>query len=529
MTEQVISDTALNISSQHDEVAEESADDQLKSGDIYQIGLIDPVSEICSSCHDADAKNCAIICYVCENYYHATCRNANGDRKGKDIICRRSFYNSYSSMIQSSIYSKRSGSFIYTCESCKISLDNLKVPKLNLNSSYEVTQNDMLNSKSFQDLLLDAVTDKLSSFKNDILSQVKNTVAELIDSTQVPQSRKSTNVFNVDNNGHNSTQCSIPTYASVAANNQPQNSGCSPVYLSNNTVIDTPSEANEDVIILSNIDGKTCAPVEAVKRKVSEKFKKIPFDFANDRSKSKKIAIRFKNTKAAEDGIKAISSSEFLTELGYKYDDATKMLPKITLSGIPRFVVNGSNHNDLTEDQRREEEKKLIVSEILDKNHCINELVSQGHTLQVVYLSKFNNGELNNVTVGLKVSPLIRTTVLSEQSGYVFIGGRKLLFKDRFHVKQCYHCQHLGHISTDCPEKSNEPTCLYCMGSHRSSSCKIKHQIEKHCCAKCHTSKNTDDVASYGSHNSASLDCPVLVRECKRLAMITDFTSKNLR
>ena len=157
----------------------------------------------------------------------------------------------------------------------------------------------------------------------------------------------------------------------------------------------------------------------------------------------------------------------------------------------------------------------------MNKNQCIDQLVAQGHTLQVVYLNKLSI----NLIVGLKVSPHIRSTVLREQSGFIFLGGKRIPLRDRFHVKQCYHCQKLGHISIDCPEKANNPTCLYCMGKHRSGNCYLKQITNKHCCAKCHTSKYPDDVANYDQHNSASLDCPVLIRECMRLASITDFSN----
>lgn len=46
------------------------------------------------------------------------------------------------------------------------------------------------------------------------------------------------------------------------------------------------------------------------------------------------------------------------------------------------------------------------------------------------------------------------------------------------------------------------------MGNHRSSSCTLKNQVDKHCCTKCHNSTEGNDVASYQSHNSASPNLP---------------------
>ena len=68
----------------------------------------------------------------------------------------------------------------------------------------------------------------------------------------------------------------------------------------------------------------------------------------------------------------------------------------------------------------------------------------------------------SNLTVGLKISPHIRSTVLREQSGYMFLGGKIIIFRDRFHFqKQCYHCQQIGHISLYCPKKADNPTYIF--------------------------------------------------------------------
>ena len=126
------------------------------------------------------------------------------------------------------------------------------------------------------------------------------------------------------------------------------------------------------------------------------------------------------------------------------------------------------------------------------------------------------------------MSPLIRSTILSEQNGYIFIGSKRCLFSDRFDISQCYHCQLLGHISSNCPNKDKDSTCLYCMGNHRSVTCLLKNQHDKHCCAKCNNSATDNDSSDFKSHNSSSPDCPVYVRECQRLANITEYESKNV-
>ena len=181
---------------------------------------------------------------------------------------------------------------------------------------------------------------------------------------------------------------------------------------------------------------------------------------------------------------------------------------------------------NLSESEIREAEKKAVINEICSKNQDVNDLVKLGHTLQVVYMS--TPSPRGTFSVGLKVSPSIRMLLLDTSNGFVFIGDKRITVKDRFFVKQCYHCQLFGHVSTDCPQKLSLPTCLYCMGPHRSSSCPNKHNISSHSCAKCSASTIHGDVAGHKTHNSSSTNCPVYQRECKRLVQVTDFTSKNV-
>ena len=391
-------------------------------------------------------------------------------------------------------------------------------------SSNEVNV-DQLNFilSNFQSRLLESVDEKLAKVDEKVLDAISKLpsfnpelIIESVSKVVEDNITKATNAPNTPQ-----------TYASTLAKDVSESIDTQ-VYIGNKTVIEASSLANSEVIILSNSEGTSCSSVDDVKKAVSEKFKKVPFDFANAKSKSKKIAIRFHDKKAKDQGVEILNASNLLTPLGYSYESANKLLPKITLSGIPRLILTNIDQTDLSINDLRAKEKEAVLTEILDKNPCIFDLVQKGHTFQIVFLSKFDNVFSTDITVGIKVSPSIRAAILNDQSGYIFLAGKRVMFKDRFHIKQCYHCQLIGHISTDCPEKNNNPTCLYCMNSHRSSTCTFKQTADKHCCAKCHASKNPDDVANYMNHNSASLDCPVAVRECSRLANITDFTSKNV-
>ena len=302
----------------------------------------------------------------------------------------------------------------------------------------------------------------------------------------------------------------------------------SPVYV-NKSVVSHPN-VMQDVVVLSPVDSSNNTNgnnVDEVKKAVREKMKTVPYDIPNGTSKTGNIAIRFPNSTARDDGVKAINHGTFLHDLGYSCRDAAKMLPKITLEEVPSLVVAAVDRTNKTESEIREAEKDAVnLCDLRAKNQAIDELVNLGHTLQVVYLGKISLR--NTISVGLKVSPAIRKLIFDTLTGFVFIGGKRITVKDRFFIKQCYHCQLFGHVSTDCPRKLSAPTCLYCMDSHRSSNCPYKHNKSCHSCAKCSASKIASDVAGHQSHNSSSPDCPVYLRECKRLAQVTDFSSKNV-
>ena len=147
--------------------------------------------------------------------------------------------------------------------------------------------------------------------------------------------------------------------------------------------------------------------------------------------------------------------------------------------------------------------------------------------MKVVFIQRGLVGR-HNLTIGLKVSPAIRSALWDTQRGAVYLGNNSYPFSDRFHIRQCYHCQLLNHVSDDCPHKSTSPVCLYCMGSHNSRNCMVKHDTSKHCCAKCSASDVHAFSLNYRTHNSSSSDCPIYQRELQRVQNMTDFTSKNI-
>ena len=369
--------------------------------------------------------------------------------------------------------------------------------------------------KSFAEVAAKAAKNVEDIAKNTI-SSVENVAKQSIDKVNNKTITQESEVATVTEDSNNSTHCA-------------EGNPSSKVFLSNDTVIiKSYDNDNSEVLVLSSINPRTAylqSKVDSVKKTLRDKLQKVPFEFANDKSKTGKIALKFP-TPLAYEKAEAIIDTTFLASVGFESKKARKMLPKITIRGIPSYLTQHIDTTNLNTDQIRDAKKQNLTNQLRDKNPCIDTLVNAGHTFQIVYINSNSNSE--DLVIGLKVSPLIRATILSEQNGFIFIGSKRCLFNDRFDVGQCYHCQLLGHNSQNCPNKNEHSTCLYCMGNHRSSSCSFKNQTDKHCCAKCHSSSESGDNLNYQSHNSASPNCPIYVRECQRLANMTDFCSKNV-
>ena len=257
-----------------------------------------------------------------------------------------------------------------------------------------------------------------------------------------------------------------------------------PVYVSNKVISSTNS--SQDVIILSPTDNSKIpksSEIQSVKKALSEKLKNVPFSMAPNTGRNGRIAVRFPNKCAQDEAIGAMNDDDFLDGLGFNCKEAPKMLPKITLYDVPAALFDYIDKGSKSESEIRDLHKTAIVNEIQQKNHQVRDLIDLGHSFSVVYVGKLSRQ--NCVNVGIKLSPAIRSLLFGSMNGTLYMHGKRIRVEDRFHVKQCFHCQLFNHISDDCPNKINDPTCLYCMGSHRSSSCSFKNVTSRHACAKC--------------------------------------------
>ena len=364
------------------------------------------------------------------------------------------------------------------------------------------------------------LAEQLSSLKVDLMKDVIETIDNKL-SAAIDNSQSSVNTL------PRTSDIFDQSYASITGTNLPPSSP------SPQTRKHSQNEAvSHDVLLLSPINPDTditAADIDKVKKSVGGKLKKLQVEFVRSNPKNKTIAVGFKNKQLRDEGNETICADDHLSSIGFKSKLANKMLPKLTISGIPLSILDTLDSSIVDRDQKREAEKEIILRKITEKNPGVSDLVNLEHTLAVVFVGRVKRFEKESLTIGLKVSPSIRATILNQQSGRLYLDYSSYWASDRYYVKQCYHCQLLGHTSEDCPSKESKPSvCMYCLESHRSKDCPSKRKTELHKCARCKSSPLSNESNNFADHHAGSTTCPMIVREARRLASMTDLTSKNV-
>ena len=214
------------------------------------------------------------------------------------------------------------------------------------------------------------------------------------------------------------------------------------------------------------------------------------------------LVVKFPTAKAKSEA-SALMSSCFENNNDFVVSQPKKMLPKMTLTGIPSSFPEGE-----------------IIDGILSKNKKIKNLCKEGLHLSLLFVKQKDQSE-HKVAV-LKMAPEIRKAV-NETGGYVYVGLSRCRAYDRLWVTQCFHCQRFGHIATKCPSIKEAPVCVHCAGHHISSDCPDKSNPK---CANC-SSRAAPGVSC--SHYASSPDCPMMALQRNMVIEGTDLvSSKNL-
>lgn len=242
-------------------------------------------------------------------------------------------------------------------------------------------------------------------------------------------------------------------------------------------------------------------------KKVSQALNGVEVCFLHPNNSTGIVTIGFPDVENKNKALEIIKEMN----LDYKLNVYGKSLPKLSVNQIPNEVLEMQPLCEKTE------ERVAIKEAILAKSEVIKDFCSGGHTFDIIYFKKYEK----HSNIGIKVSPSIRNYIIGR--GYLFIGNTSCPVSDRFFVKQCYHCQQIGHMAKDCSQEL--ATCLFCAGTHKSSDCSVKSDHSKHACSNCSKHKLLSDKIN---HTANSYDCCHIQKEILRIQNKIEYASKNV-
>ena len=518
---------------------------------------------LCCRCKSNDMISESIACQVCNDNFHACCKDKFGHLSSKSI-CSSSFLKMVLPVIAKygTTYSQRFGDFGWTCPNCKkkaLLADN-KTTVETADSTCN-TSMDSINSVDYNESVANekscekTLAETFGEFKANLLSSVEELISDKLKShvdsllTDVPKlTRRSSTP---------SSASSIPSSASALALQQSSPLGacprpdsslsssksyssalCPESIIESSTTTDSyieltkmetpmttlpsniiPDNAPENHVIVLDVAPSNINLEEAGKL-AGNALDKIPVIFLTPKPNTSKIVISFPSEKDRENGKMALANASALISSKVTVNDAKKMFPKVTVTNIPNNLISHIISERLSVPEFREKVKAFMEVKLLEKNQAVKDLVTNhNRTFKVVYV----NCGRNYTTVGIKVSPDIRHLLLKNQT--IYIGNSRCKVSDRFDLKQCFRCQKLGHISSHCQDTA--VICMYCSASHKTRDCPDKEDREKHRCTNCSHSSNDSHRDSCSTHHSGAENCPIIRLEKESLRQRTEY-SKNM-
>ena len=127
----------------------------------------------------------------------------------------------------------------------------------------------------------------------------------------------------------------------------------------------------------------------------------------------------------------------------------------------------------------------------------------------------------------VKISPDIKNVVSKNTRLYINMSSHRVT--DYYHVLQCYTCESFGHKTSSCPlANTGDSICLYCAGKHTFKTCNLKTMSDEHKCSNCLKNTSLDIRKQAKSHTLSSPQCPLLIREQKKIMLKTKIFTKTL-
>ncbi|KAL5249258.1 hypothetical protein ACHWQZ_G018198 [Mnemiopsis leidyi] len=275
------------------------------------------------------------------------------------------------------------------------------------------------------------------------------------------------------------------------------------------------TEDSQNIIVL-RMDKTNRSNLIDTKQSASKILKSVPVINMKENVRDNKLVIQLPSSKDKQLAKELLSKSSMVQTSNILVDDTKKMLPKITVANIPNYILTDIKPNSnmsILNSQTREKIKSVLKQGFMDKNEKLRKLVvEENKTFDIVFVKT----GYNYTTAGIKVSPIVRKLLLDQ--GFVYIADTRSKVFDRLDLKQCFKCQKLGHISTDCHDQG--VTCMYCGASHRTGACPQKVNREKHRCVNCSHSEDETLRSNCHTHHSGEESCPIIMKALDRLTSI---------
>ena len=265
------------------------------------------------------------------------------------------------------------------------------------------------------------------------------------------------------------------------------------------------------------------------RRHLTRKLNSVQISFSKFNNKTGRVKLGFPDSDSMNKAKGLIESTENDLWCYEEYIPAL-LLPKLTIYNVPLdFDVPSSDHDDSNPGESavefRNAVKTQLLENILHKNESVKHLVENGSTVEVIYVQKHKYC----CTAALKVSPDVRHHIINACQSKIYVFSSRCRVTDRYHYKQCFHCQGFGHVAGECPFKDEAPTCMYCSGNHLSRSCMHKRNRSRHTCSNCLKSSNPSISSKASSHNAGSHLCPMVAPIIESIQSKTNLAlSKNL-
>ena len=180
--------------------------------------------------------------------------------------------------------------------------------------------------------------------------------------------------------------------------------------------------------------------------------------------------------------------------LGYKANCRSILLPKMTISYVPKYLSV----------------KESVANLIVRSNKWLEEMVSNGENFEVLFTYEVKDWS----SIVCRMSPKIRTEIML-QGNSLKIENRLCPVKDRFHALQCGNCLGFGHKTNVC--KKDVPSCSHCGEGHRWKDCPHKENEEKQRCFNCEKNKDENETTKNDKrHGASSRLCPIYLNQLKK-------------